>query len=71
MDLDGDVDFSDVDDFVQALTDPVAYQAAHEGTNPEDRGDMNADFRLDGADIPEFTATLLDPGGVRSCIRVP
>ncbi|HKQ50014.1 MAG TPA: hypothetical protein VJZ71_18205 [Phycisphaerae bacterium] len=66
MDLDGDLDFWDVDDFAQALIDPVAYQEDHEGADPEARGDMNADFRLDGADIAVFTDTLLDPGGVRS-----
>lgn len=65
MDLDGDVDYADIDDFILALLDPEAYQAGHEGVSPATRGDLNGDFMMDGADVAGFVDAVLEDG-VRS-----
>ncbi len=42
MDLDGDVDWDDVDDFVLGLSDALAYESIH-GLPPAVHGDMDQD----------------------------
>jgi hypothetical protein len=59
MNLDGVLDFEDVNDFVQALLDPIAYMQLHDGVEPLIRGDSNHDGVLDGRDVADFVALLL------------
>lgn len=61
MNLDGAVDVDDIDDFVLALVDPIAYAASHGGIDPTQRGDMNQDGLLNGADIAGFIQAILTP----------
>lgn len=63
MNLDGTLGFADLDDFVQGLIDPAAYQSSHQGVDPQSRGDMNRDNRLDGLDTADFLDALLLNGG--------
>jgi hypothetical protein len=50
MDLDDDVDFDDVDDFVLGLSDAAAYEMLH-GLPPSNRGDLDQDGDIDFDDI--------------------
>ncbi|MFQ5430004.1 MAG: hypothetical protein ACE5E1_06805 [Phycisphaerae bacterium] len=61
LNLDQDVDFEDVDDFVQALLDPAAYALTHVNANPVPRGDFTGDGVLDGADIQGMLDAVLAP----------
>ncbi|MEX2546015.1 MAG: hypothetical protein WD316_12875 [Phycisphaeraceae bacterium] len=58
MNLDGVVDAVDVAPFVQALTDPAAYQAEH-GVAPVPVGDINGDGVLDAVDVAPFVQLLV------------
>lgn len=60
-DLDGDIDFDDIDDLVMGLTDPLAYLAA-KGHGSSATSDMDRDGDLDFDDIDEFVAQL--EGGI-------
>lgn len=59
-DMDGNfaVNTNDIDDFVLALMDPVAYQTLHPGVDPIARGDMNGDGLLNGNDIQQFILAI-------------
>jgi hypothetical protein len=57
MDLDGNVDFDDIDEFVFALVDPVAYEQAML-VEPSVQGDTDGDGDLDFDDIPGFVGVL-------------
>jgi hypothetical protein len=57
MDLDGDVDFDDIDDFVLGLNDPAGYEAAN-GLPPFMMGDTDNDGDQDFDDIPVFVSIL-------------
>jgi hypothetical protein len=61
MDCDCALAVADLGPFVVALTDPVAYAAAHPTCNIH-VGDMNGDTFIDGADIQGFVAALLSGG---------
>lgn len=62
-DCSGVVDLDDVDDFVQALLDPTAYEAAHDGDPLPAcdilRADINEDSRINGQDIASFIDLLM------------
>jgi len=58
MDLDGDVDFDDIDDFVLGLNDAAQYEATY-GVPPALAGDTNADGDLDFDDIDNFVGLLI------------
>ncbi len=60
MDLDGDIDFDDIDAFLFGLSFPELYEAAL-GEPPTTHGDMNDDGTLDFDDIPGFVAALAPP----------
>jgi len=60
MDCDGDVDFDDIDDFVQGLSDPAGYQAS-QGIPAALKGDTDSDADLDFDDIPGFVSILSNP----------
>ena len=84
MDLDGDVDFDDIDDFEQGLNDPDDY-AIRFGVPAEFKGDIDRDGDQDFDDIKGFTAIInanslqsgaeaasaSDPAGVRAATTVP
>jgi hypothetical protein len=57
MDCDGDVDFDDINPFVLAITDPLAYQTAYPCCNFLD-GDCNGDGFVDFDDINPFVVLL-------------
>ena len=57
LDCDGDVDFHDINPFVLALSDPVAYQAAYPGCDILN-GDCDGDGDVDFDDINAFVALL-------------
>jgi len=57
MDCDGDVDFDDIDPFVQALTDSTAYTAAHPECNYL-LADCDESGELDFDDINSFIELL-------------
>jgi subtilisin family serine protease len=57
LDCDGDVDFDDINPFVLALTDPVAYQAAYPNCNYLN-ADCDQDGDVDFDDINSFVALL-------------
>lgn len=57
VDCDGDVDFDDIDDFVQGLQDPEAYRAIY-GLPPDRKGDTDGDFDLDFDDIAGFVVAI-------------
>jgi len=70
LDLDGDVDFDDIDDFVLGLNDEAAYAELH-CLPAEVLGDMDMNGDIDFDDIDEFVAALTG-GSVSSDIqRVP
>ncbi|MCG8404981.1 MAG: hypothetical protein MI923_07275 [Phycisphaerales bacterium] len=58
LNCDGDIDGSDVDDFVLALIDPDGYEAANP-TCDVNTADMNGDTRVNVSDIRDFVETLL------------
>jgi len=58
MDLNGVVEFNDVDDFVLALLDSVGYTDTHGGQDPLTRGDITQDGLLNGVDLSEFVSLL-------------
>jgi hypothetical protein len=62
MDLDGDIDFDDIDDFVLGLSDPGEYLTAR-GHGAAALGDLDGDMDLDFDDISGFTARLSDASG--------
>ena len=57
MDLDGGVNFDDLDAFVLGLNDPVAYEQTY-GVPPRFRGDIDGDGDYDFDDISGFVAIL-------------
>jgi len=57
MDMDGDVDFDDIDDFVLGLNDAPRYTNIY-GVAPELYGDMDASGRQDFDDVIPFAAIL-------------
>ena len=57
MDVDGDVDFDDIDPLVLGLSDPATYQAQY-GLPPVERGDLDNDGDLDFDDIDPFLGAL-------------
>jgi hypothetical protein len=57
MDVDGDVDFDDIDDFVMGLSDPLGYEALH-GIPASFNGDIDGDGDFDFDDIDDFVAVL-------------
>lgn len=57
LDCDGYIDFDDIDPFVLALSDPVAYQAAYPNCNYLN-GDCDNDGDVDFDDINAFVALL-------------
>lgn len=69
MDLDGDVDFDDIDPFVLGLNDPVAYESNY-GISPATAGDTDGDGDFDFDDIPGFV-TLLGGGSSLASHSIP
>jgi hypothetical protein len=61
LDCDCALTVADLGPFVEALTDPVTYAAAHSTCNIH-LGDMNGDTFVDGADIQGFVTALLSGG---------
>ncbi len=61
MNCDGVVDNGDIDAFVLALLDPIAYAAAFPGCNINN-GDINSDGSVDNGDIDLFVDCLLNLG---------
>ena len=59
MNCDGSVDFGDINPFIQALTDPAAWQQTYPGC-PLSNGDINGDGALDFGDINPFVALLVE-----------
>lgn len=57
MDLDGDLDFDDVQFFIEALQDPEGYEAAY-GVAPEQQGNFDGDSDFDFDDIAGFVSVL-------------
>jgi hypothetical protein len=57
MDLDGDVDFDDIDDFVLGLNNAAAYEAIY-GLPPSTHGDTDDDGDQDFDDINGFVSIL-------------
>jgi hypothetical protein len=57
MDIDGDVDFDDIDPFVIGLLVPSAYETMF-GEPPAARGDGDGDGVFDFDDIPQFVRAL-------------
>ena len=57
---DGLINFADINPFVQALSDPAAWQAAHPGC-PFSNNDLNCDGFVNFADINPFVAVLSSP----------
>ena len=51
------VNFDDINPFVQLLSDPAGWQAAHADC-PMSNGDCNGDGRVDFDDINAFVALL-------------
>jgi len=70
MDLSGQVDANDVDDFVLGLTDPAAYQARY-GVEASLRGDTDDDaaLDLDFDDIAQFKRLV--EGGAQPVLTMP
>jgi hypothetical protein len=60
MNCDGTVNLADIDALSLALTDPVAYAAAHPGCNIN-AGDLNTDGLVNGNDISPFVDLLVGP----------
>ncbi len=52
------ISLTDIPEFVQALVDPIAYQATHPSC-PLANGDMNGDTAVNGSDVSMFVAVLL------------
>jgi len=69
LDLDGDVDFDDIGDFVIGINDPAGYQAAH-GVPGWAAGDIDGDGDLDFDDIPGFAELLGNTGTPASQSRL-
>jgi hypothetical protein len=63
MDGDGDIDFDDIDDFVQGLTNPQLYESIH-GVPAAFGGDFDGDGDQDFDDIDGFVQAL--SGGAQS-----
>ena len=61
MNLDGVVDTADVAPFVQALTNPQAYEDQF-GIAPDEVGDINGDGAFDTADVAPFVQLLVGGG---------
>jgi len=57
MDLDGDVDFDDIGDFVLGLNDPQLYESTY-ATPPATNGDTDGDGDIDFDDIDDFVLLL-------------
>ena len=60
MDLDGDVDTDDADDFVLGLIDPARYLDTF-GTLPTLQGDIDGNGLFDENDIDDFVALVSPP----------
>ncbi len=60
MNLDGQVNFDDINPFVLGLTDPAGYQATY-GVSPVVTGDFNCDGNFDFGDINPFVGALAGP----------
>ncbi len=58
MDLDDDIDFDDIDDFVLGLNSSSGYEAIY-GIHPKEHGDMDADGDIDFDDIDGFVQILV------------
>jgi glucose/arabinose dehydrogenase len=61
LDIDGDADMDDLDDFVLALRSVEAYEALY-GVPPSTYGDMDGDGDCDFDDIPEFVRVIEEAG---------
>ena len=57
LNCDGSVNFRDINPFVQAITDPLGWEAAHAGCNILN-ADSNGDGQIGFADINPFVALL-------------
>jgi hypothetical protein len=57
MNCDGTIDFADINPFIQALTDPAAWEQAHPGC-PLMNGDINGNGTFGFDDINPFVALL-------------
>ena len=57
MNCDGELNLLDVDMFVLALIDPMAYQTVL-SCYPISKGDMNSDTKVDGGDVAPFSDAL-------------
>ncbi len=68
LDGDADVDFDDIDDFVEALNDPQGYENTF-GVSPAGRGDIDLDGDHDFDDIGAFVQLL--NAGVAGLTVVP
>ncbi|MFV2069002.1 MAG: hypothetical protein ACC645_18705, partial [Pirellulales bacterium] len=60
MDLDGDVDFDDIDAFVLGLRSSSSYEELY-GISPIVHGDLDGNGGLDFDDIDDFVAVLTGP----------
>ncbi len=60
LNCDGLVDFDDINSFVEALSDPAAWQAAHPSC-PLENADTNGDSVVDFDDVNAFVALLTGP----------
>ena len=63
MDIDGDVDFDDIDDFVLGLNDPNTYRSTY-WVESSQNGDIDMDGDQDFDDIAGFVGLLSGGGGV-------
>ncbi len=61
MNCDGNVDIDDVVLFVEAVLDPVAFDAAHPDCDSS-HADVNGDTEVNGGDVPGFVACVLNGG---------
>jgi len=60
MNCDGEIDLADVEPFVQALTDPAGYTAAHPAC-PALGADTNQDGAANGLDVQSFVNMVVVP----------
>lgn len=61
MDIDGDVDEDDIDDFAQGIHNAADYAINHFGESPATRGSPDSDFNFDDID---WFVNILNGGGV-------
>ncbi len=60
LNCDGQVDFGDINPFVQALTDPAGWQSQYPDC-PVENGDINGDGSVEFGDINPFVLLLTNP----------